>query len=284
MAALLELCCGTVRQATLLELIDVAGAAGFDAITTHPHSYREAGVADAEIRARLRDAGVRVTNLDGFGHGLPGMPKGDAIEPYRSFMGRDVSYAFETPEDEFYRTAEAIGGESINLVHFGGDPATSFAAIVEAVGGICERAGRHGLRVVIEFLPDTGVPTIARAAELVTQVGAANLGIMLDTRHLARTGGTVEDVARHAVMLGGLQFSDVLWRCIGDPNRLLPGAGELPLGETLRLALQAHPELPVGIEVFNDGLMRLPPAEAADAAATSMVALLAHAAEVRPGG
>lgn len=280
----LELCCGTIRQASLPELIEAAAATGFAAITANPTLHREAGLSAAELRARLRDAGVRVSNIDGFGSGLPGIPAGAAIAPYRSFHGRDVSRTFTTPEDDFYRSAEELGAESVNLVHFGGDPATPRDAIAEAVAGICARAAGHGLRIVLEFIPDTGIPDIGAAADLVARVGAPNLGIMFDTRHLTRSGGSTPDVARHAGAIQAIQLSDLRIASADDPNRLLPGEGELPLVEMLTLMLRARPTTPVGVEVFNEALPKMTARDAARAAADSLRPIVDQAvAALNPG-
>jgi sugar phosphate isomerase/epimerase len=278
MAAELELCCGTVKQASLPDLIEVAAAAGFGAVTCNPTLYAQSGLSDREIRARLSDAGLRVSNIDGFGGGLPGIPTGEAIEPYRNFFGRDVRRTFTTPEADFYRAADALGADSVNLVHFAGDPATPFAAIAEATAGICERAARRGLRIVFEFLPDTGVNSIGAAARLIDEVGAPNLGIMFDTRHLARTGGGVADVELHAAKIGAVQLSDLKRATpAADPNRLLPGEGELPLTETLAIIRRVTPTVPIGIEVFSDVLAAMSARDAAQAAGDSLRAVLRDA-------
>lgn len=284
MQAELELCCGTIRQASLPELIEAAAAAGFAAITANPTLHAEAGLSPAELRARLRDAGVRVSNIDGFGSGLPGIPTGAAIDPYRSFHGRDVSRTFTTPEEAFYRSADALGAESVNLVHFGADPATPRDAIAEALAGICGRAAGHGLRIVLEFIPGTGIHDLGAAAALVAQVGAPNLGIMFDTRHLTRSGGGVAEVARHAGDIQAIQLSDLWVANADDPNRLLPGEGELPLVEMLTLMLRARPQTPVGIEVFNEALPRMTAHAAARASADSLKPIVDQAlAALKPG-
>jgi sugar phosphate isomerase/epimerase len=276
MSVELELCCGTVRQASLPELIEVAAAAGFHAITCNPGLYAESGLSDAELRARLRDAGVRVSNIDGFNSGLPGIPTGEAVEAFRDVIGCDFRACFTTPEEDYYRTAEALGGDSVNMMHFAGDPATPFDAIAEAVAGICERAARRGLRVVFEFLPESGVGNIDAAARLVETVGAPNLGIMFDSRHLARSGGGMADLARHADKIAAVQISDILWAAT-DGNRLLPGEGELPLKETLSILRRATPGTPIGIEVFSMELAAMPAREAAQAAGDSLRAMLRDA-------
>jgi hypothetical protein len=50
------LCWGTVRQSSLLELIDVAVAHGFPTITVPPHIGMACGVTVADVRRVLRMA------------------------------------------------------------------------------------------------------------------------------------------------------------------------------------------------------------------------------------
>jgi len=273
-SAELELCTGTVRQAGLVELIEVAGRAGFSAITTNPTQYAGAGADDATLRQMMADAGVRVTNIDGMGSVLPGIPVGAAIERYRDFHGRDVRRTFTTPEDAFYRTADALGGDSVNLVHFAGDPSTSEALLVDRLGEASARADAHGLRIALEFLPGTGIPDLVTAARLVRAVGAPNLRITLDCRHLVRSGGDADDVAAQAGLVGLLQMDDLFIDEPDGPDRLLPGHGDLPLVDMLTPVRRAHPELPVGIEVFNGDLYAMPALDAAMAAAASLRALV----------
>ena len=52
-------------------------------------------------------------------------------------------------------------------------------------------------------------------------------------------------------------------------GRLLPGEGELPLVEMLRLLLRSDPGQVVAVEVFSEDLKRLPPREAASRVAAS---------------
>lgn len=271
---LLELCCGTVRQASLPELIRAAAGAGFDAITVNPTLYRDAGLSDDGLRALLSEQGVRVTNVDGFGSGLPGVPVGDDILPFRSYQGRDVSRALTTLEAAFYETANTLGATTVNLVHFAGDPATPPAAIAAALAAICQRAAHHDLTILLEFLPGTGIPDLEAAAKLVETVAAPNLGIMFDARHFARSGGKVEQIARYAPLVGGLQLNDLRWETRDDPERLLPGQGELPLAEIVSIIVGARPTLPVGVEVFNASLARMSPADCARAARASLTSVL----------
>jgi len=275
----LELCWGTVRQAKLTELIAVAGQAGFQAVTVSPDLVTASGLGAAELRSRLADAGVRISNIDALVSVLPGLPGPDVIESYISYgTGLDVRRGFVMPEEEFYRAAELTGGDSINVVHFGGDPATPHEAIAAALSGVCRRAARHELLIVVEFLPDTGIADIDTVARLIEMVGEPNLKIMFDTRHLARSGGGPADVASHAELIGAVQISDLKWATRDAPDRLLPGQGDLPLAEMIAPILQAGVRVPLGIEVFSSVLFALPPAEAARQAGEALRALLGQLA------
>src|SRR5579864_3112332 len=183
----------TVRQASLPELIDVAGSNGFDLVTTTPWLYAAAGVPDRELRRRMDERGVRVSYVDGLITALPGTPP---------------PAPGAASEDDCFRIATALGAAAVNVVHIDGAP-TPLDDLAAALGPLCERAAARRLRVVVEFLPGTGIPDLPTALELVGAVGAGNLGICLDSWHLARSGGTVELLdAPAAALVGALQLAD----------------------------------------------------------------------------
>jgi sugar phosphate isomerase/epimerase len=132
----------------------------------------------------------------------------------------------------------------------------------------------------VEFLPGTGIPDLPTALELVRAVGADNLGIVLDSWHLARSGGSPALLdAGAAACIGALQLSDRTRAQILQPyrpmsGRLLPGDGELALVDLLRRVFAAHPDVPVGIEVISDDMRALSASQAASAAAASLRRLL----------
>lgn len=258
----LELCCMTVRQASLPELITVASESGFDAVTTTPWLYQQAGCTDGELRRRLDDGGVRLTYVDGLVTALPGTPtRPDAAT-----------------EDECYRIADALGAAAVNVVHIGGIP-MPIPELAEALGAVCERAARRGLDIVVEFVPETGIADLATALELVQAVGAANLGIVLDTWHLARSGGDAKAVLGAKEWIRALQVSDRRRAQDLEPyvpmcGRLLPGEGELPLAEVVSPVLASHRSVPLGIEVISDEMRALPASAAAARAAAALRRLL----------
>jgi len=257
----------TVRQAPLPQLIEVAGANGFAAVTCTPWLYARAGIPDRELRRLLDAHRVRVTYVDGLITALPGVP------PPRSGAAS---------EDDCYRIASALGAGAVNVVHIDGAP-TPVEELAPALSAVCERAASKGLRIVVEFLPGTGIPDLPTVLELVGAVGADNLGFVLDSWHLARSGGTIDLLGPDAAALvGAVQLSDRTHAQDLEPyvpmsGRLLPGDGEVPLEELVARVIAARPHLPLGIEVISDEMRRLPPVEAAAVAARSLGALLERA-------
>jgi sugar phosphate isomerase/epimerase len=159
--------------------------------------------------------------------------------------------------------------------------------MADVLGGVAQRAARRGLTILLEFLPATGIPDLPGALDLVRAVGQDNLRVMLDTWHLARTGGGPHQLVGDApALIGGIQVSDR--RTIQDAQpyvkmsgRYLPGEGELPLTDILAPVLAAHPELPVGVEVLNDEIRTIP---ARDAAAVAGAALRRVLGQGAPSG
>jgi sugar phosphate isomerase/epimerase len=252
----------TVRQATLPELISVAAQQGFDSLTATPHLIERAGLELTALRAKCEDAGVTIGYVDGLCSPLPGTPAG-------------------VTEEHCYALAEGLGAPAINVVHLDGPP-VPFEEMADVLGRLTQRAGRRGLRILIEFLPDTGIPDLPVALDLVRAVGDDNLRVMLDTWHLARTGGGPAQLQGDApALIGGLQVSD---RCkvqdsqpyVKMSGRYLPGEGELPLIDILAPVMATHPDLPVGVEVLNDHMRAMPAAEAAAAADGALRRLLAR--------
>jgi sugar phosphate isomerase/epimerase len=257
----LELCFMTVRQASLAELVDAAGRHGFRRITLSPRAFVKSGLTAAELRLRLDDAGVTVGYIDGLSSPLPGTPGG---------IG----------EDDCFALADSVGAPAINVVHYGGPP-VPFAEMADVVGGLAERAHGRGLAILLEFLPDTGIPDLPVALDLVRAAGPDRAGVMLDTWHLARAGGGPAQLSGDAAaLIGGLQVSDRTAAQDARPyvpmsGRYLPGAGELPLVEIVAPVLAARPELAVGIEVLNDELRAMTVDDAAAVAADALRALMA---------
>ena len=246
------LCWGTAPQASLVELARLAAAHGFQAISITPGQFRDAraaGHSGASLLALIDDLGLEVSVIDPLMSALPGMPAPHEIEPRFRHLR-----AFT--EEDCFTTAEALRAPTVNQAHFLGRPGP-MAQMVDAVGGIAGRARQRGLSLSLEFIPGTGIPDLPTALAIVAQVGAGNLGVMLDVWHLARSGGlTIELATLPPGVITAFQLNDRREPPPGETyvplaGRLPPGEGELPLVSILNAVLAANPALNIGLEVFT---------------------------------
>ncbi len=232
---LVSLAAGTVLDLDPVATIDVAAAAGFGGagIWFDPASWTAA--TTAAVAGRLRSTGI--TPLD--------------IEPV--ILGRD-----HDPGDALVDTAGELGVRHV-LVASG--PATR-EAVVERFGELCERAAPAGVVVVLEFLPIFTIATLAAAVGIVEEVDLPNGAVLVDTLHLARSGGSPDDLRRvPRRLLPYLQVADApaeppgldreALRDEALHGRLLPGDGALPLDATL----VAVPGVPLSLELRSAALM-----------------------------
>ncbi len=173
----LVLCSGTLLHASLREMVEAASANGYAGITLWPNDVRgahAAGLDDADIRSLIADHGLVVAELDPLLSWVPGLDLSNLSEQEQGFLG--------VTEHDFYAIAEAVGGTAINIAQGFGASIDRDAAI-EAFAGLCDRAKEHGLDVVLEFLPWSGIPDARTALEIVEKAGRDNGGITLDTWH-----------------------------------------------------------------------------------------------------
>jgi sugar phosphate isomerase/epimerase len=254
---LVSLAAGTVLDIGPAETVAVAARAGFDGVGLwfDPESWTDA--TTREVAARLDSTGL--TPLD--------------IEPV--ILGRDAD-----PGDALVDTAGKLG---VRHVLVAGGPA-SHAAVVDRFGELCDRAAPAGVTIVLEFLPIFTIATLHDAVAVVQEANRPNGGVLVDTLHLARSGGGVEDIATvPRSLFPYVQLADATARP-DDPSpaslreealhgRLLPGEGALPLAATLA----AIPSVPISVELRSRPLMeRYPdPTERAKAVLAATRAVLA---------
>jgi sugar phosphate isomerase/epimerase len=276
----LELSWGSARGAALPELATIASSAGFQSISLRPAMYFEAkseGFSDHDLQGLLADAGLVVGFIDPLARGLPGVPNSDSVIPeLRSFV------AFT--EEDCFTAAEGVGAEAINLAQFLGGPQRP-EHMADVIGKMCEHAAERGIRMSMEFMPNSGIPDLGVACDLVQRVGAPNLGVMFDTWHFFRSGGSIEQLANLPPdLVIGLQVSDATADSLGSAyvpmtDRLLPGDGILPLARVIGALIENNPSLRVGAEVFQNRLRRMGPEPSAHSVAAAMQPILDELSE-----
>lgn len=217
------------------ETIDIAAAAGFGAMSLWVNSPTPAFVAPClvereaalAVARRLRDAGMRVCNL----------------EVFRVGPDTDVSR---------YEGAIALGAE------LGAATATVIAkdgsdGTAETLSRFAHLAAAYDIRVNVEFLSYRGPCSLEEALDLVTRTGDSGVGILIDILHLVRSGGSIEAVgALDPAIIGHVQLCD---GPLGVPetwlehesasDRMLPGTGQFPLGAFV----ETLPSVALGLEI-----------------------------------
>jgi sugar phosphate isomerase/epimerase len=237
---LVSLAAGTVLDVGPAEAVDVAALGGYGAVGLWFDVDTWTDATTRAVAERLDATGLEPLDL----------------EPVILGRGTDTR---DDPGEELIDTAAMLGVRHV-LVASG--PA-SRAAVVDRYGELCRRAEPAGVRVVLEFLPIFTIATLGDALGVVQEVGSPSGGVLVDTLHLARSGGGPADLAAvPAELLPYLQLADAPDR-LDDPTparlreealhgRLLPGQGQLPLDQTLA----AVPDVPVSVELRSQALMQ----------------------------
>jgi sugar phosphate isomerase/epimerase len=225
-----------------LELLDAAAAARFDAVNMWlvppqgpalfavPPGLAAPVIGDAravrEIKLRVASTGIYVGSAS------------------CGWLGPDFA------RDHLRRACETlaeIGARAAAVVGWDADR----ARLVDHLAALCAAAADYGLRVTLEFMPYSAVRSIRDAAAVLAAAAQPNLDVMVDALHLARSGGSPDDidaVAPERITL--FQICDAP-RAGPPPARLrdesvnrrrYPGEGDLPL----RAMLAA---LPTGVAV-----------------------------------
>lgn len=260
----------------LLDRAEGAASAGFEIISCVVGDLvelEEAGTSLGSVRRRLDELGLELNTIDPYLGWYPGYDPavGVAAEYGGSHLG--------ATEEDLLRWADELGATYITTIGPFDDPAgrhenpprASFEEMVEALGNFADAAAKAGLRPHLEPMPTTHIGDLATALALVEAVGRPNLGLLLDTYNLARSGDGPDDldkVPRELVFQ--LQLADAAAEPLGENyfddafSRLFAGEGELGAAAMVERLLAKGPLPPTGPEVISsERLDKLDPAVAA---------------------
>jgi sugar phosphate isomerase/epimerase len=238
------------------EVVDVAAAAGFDAIT-----LRLADGSDDE-NPLVGDTPVRRETLARLRHHGLGVLDVEVIR-----LNGDTDVAGLRP---VFESAAALG--ALNVLVIGNEPDED--RLVERFRELCEEAAPLGLGVALEFMVFTSCRTLEDASRIVERAEHPAAVVLVDPLHLRRSGGSPADVARlvaeHPERFPYAQLCDAPLAAPGDSrrdlyreavdHRLNAGDGELPLA-ALVAALPAG--VPLSVETPVHALKDRPAAERA---------------------
>jgi sugar phosphate isomerase/epimerase len=217
----------TALELAPLEWVKQAARAGFGAVGLRLNPTSAGAIAYPSIvgseahralRRVLADEGMTVHDVEF----IPMLP--------------DIDVASYAP---MFDAAADLGASCVTVS--GDDP--DAGRLAANLAALCELAARYGLRVDLEFMRWRHVGTLNQARSIVERAGSANLAILVDALHLARSGGSPGDIrALPEGMVRAVQFCDASQNePVGDDatileartGRLPPGEGVLPLSELL---------------------------------------------------
>lgn len=231
---LVSLAAGTILDVPPADAPRVASEAGWPAVGIwfDPDTWTDRS-SDA-VRASLREHNVIALDMEPVIVG----PDGD-------------------PGDALIDAAIAIGARHVLMASR--VPASN--ELIERFGVLCDRAAKGNVSIAFEFLPIFGVRSLDEALGVVRAADRPNGGVLVDTLHLARSGGSPADLTNAGTHLFPyLQIADapalapeggirgLLHEAIDA--RLLPGDGDLPIAEVLRLV----PDVAVSVELRSERL------------------------------
>jgi sugar phosphate isomerase/epimerase len=209
------------------DLVQVAADTGYDGVglrilpvTGGPdHTLRPGSLRLRETLRAMAATGVPVLDVE-----VLKIQPGTNVAEYQAFL--DVA-------------AELGARYAIAVVE---DPVASRAA--DTLARLCALAAGRGVTVMLEFMVFKAIGTLDAATRLIRAAAAPNAGVLVDALHLARSGGTVEQVRRlPPQLIPYLQVCDAASVLPADDvaaageearrSRLLPGEGALPLAGLL---------------------------------------------------
>jgi sugar phosphate isomerase/epimerase len=261
---------GSLARTPFREQVAAAATAGFGGITCWPNIWRHAQRRDSltvqDMRAMLDDNGLVITDVD-------------ACSDWAAPSPVDVPLP-SAPRVEFFDVGDRLGATTVVATHtIGGGLATDREVAGFAL--LCDEAAVHGLRIALEYVPFTGVPDLPAALRILGAVDRPNAGLVVDLGHHARSGGGPDDLrVLRPEQVFTVQLADGPLRQSADlledamSHRQLPGSGEFPLVDCLRVLADIGVRAPTGPEVYRPECADRPATEVAAELYRSTVDLL----------
>ena len=259
----LVLCGATIGSNSFEDLVRAANLGGFDAISLMATFYEDAlsrGLTINDMEIILNDNGIVIAEVDALLSWLPGSAPEKQASKYEWEN-------YSKNEELFFDMATSLGARSINIAQAWG-PQLPIEEVSEAFSILCEKAIKYDLLISLEFLPWSGIPNLDSAYEIIKYANQPNGGLMIDTWHHHRSGGSVEDLL---VIPGNkiisTQINGVLkdkWEDIVQETisaRLLPDEGVNDVIGFIKNLDLIKSKAPIGVEIFSEELYKLPKEE-----------------------
>jgi sugar phosphate isomerase/epimerase len=256
-------CSATDLRRPFLEKVEAAAGAGFEGISLTIPDYvaaRSAGLSDSDLLAAIRLSGLFVAEVSTSTRWLQGLSNEE--------------------EELGFQLVTQFGARGLNCTALN----VSFPGMEKAIGAfgaICDRAIRRGVRCHVEFVPWTEPHDLSSAWEIVRRADRPNGGLMFDTWHFYRSGGSAAELRTlNPEKIFGIQLADApATPQHDDPmadtfDRWLPGQGAAGVVDCVRVLLDMDVRVPYGGEVPSPQWKDEPASYAATALHKAMVEVL----------
>ena len=224
----------------------------------------------ADIAAVIDEYGMRNLELEFLGDWF--------LDP-----GDDRRRAADRTREMVFAAAEVLPAHHIKVGNLAGTPC-ELPRLVEAYGELCADAATHtDAKVVYEFMPyDVVVNTLDTALEVMEGANAPNGGLAIDSWHLGKLNLEPDDLRRiPSRWISWVELSDGPYGIAEEwldeviNRRKLPGEGDFPIRDYIRVFRELGYHGPWGVEVLSEELRNLPIDEIFDRAYEATSAQLA---------
>jgi sugar phosphate isomerase/epimerase len=238
----------TTWHANFEEDLRLYRAAGIDGIGVW--EFKLPPGRDDESASLLRDSGLRATFC--FPE-VPSIIPGDTL--------------FSQPRERHQRLARMCAGierlalfDPVRVICYAGPPGANVAQmrawVVEAIHEAAQVADGVGVRLAIEVLRPSRngslVSTVTQAVEMIGEIGAPNIDVLVDTWHFWDDPSALAGITRHADRVVGVQLADRRRDARGMMDRTLPGWGDAGIASILRDIRASRFDGWYEIEIFSD--------------------------------
>jgi sugar phosphate isomerase/epimerase len=250
--------------------LDAAAAAGFAGIGLYAQAYermRDAGRSASDIAAAVADHGLVLAEIE-------------TVRGWWDATGAEADQCRAT-EQLAYELADAAGVRYLQAI---GPYDCSIDQAAQGFAALCDRAGAHGLKVGIEWLPYTNIANAADAQRIVEAADRPNGGYCADIWHHVRGANDIDMVRRlQPDKIFAVQMNDGPPRPLTEDykadclaTRLPPGDGSFDCVGFVHTLIDLDVTAPISLEVCSTELWAAPVDHAARLAADGMRRVLAR--------
>lgn len=251
MSYTLALNTSTIRPASLMDKIRIAGEAGYDAIELWNDdltAYVEKGGTLAEVRRALADNNLTV-------------PSVIALHGWIDSQGDDYTKALDVAKFRMEQAAE------VGAPHIVASPPRQIVDLdlaADRYTELLEIGSNFNIKPAMEFLGFVdGINDIRSAWQIVVDAGRPEGTIVLDPFHIFRGGSKLEDMeAIPGESIAIFHFNDapdMPRETQTDADRVYPGDGILDLKAMLTILKKSGYQGTISLELFNPGLWEQDP-------------------------